>query len=226
MQTKDTGTICVKKSLPQSHSSFIGLMLQRKLVLLYRRELVDELKNLNGMCRLAQDSPNGFLQRLCHRNDIDPANFSIVHEYDVSLGGDPIWWDSFTFQRNNELSNIDFVVVCGIPLKPNAPSEHILPWFALLSSESFSAPSRRIVSGLMGINREGSSPEVQRFVGDTIFEAYADHAGNILQVKLPTAVSFDGDNGEIFEIRVNRMGAGGSTFCADVEYRRLLSPSD
>ncbi|KAK7415433.1 hypothetical protein QQX98_005884 [Neonectria punicea] len=126
-QSRDvTGTICVKKSLPRPHSDFIGLMLQRKLVLLYRRELVEEVDKLNGKKRAPEQNPDhpDYLQSICLRNGVDPSSFSIVHKYNVSM-----------------------------------------------------------------------------------------------------AVIFEGGGGEVYEVRVNRLGAGGSTFCADVQYRRLLPPS-
>ncbi|KPM39511.1 hypothetical protein AK830_g7037 [Neonectria ditissima] len=228
-QTEEvTGTICLKKSLPRSHSDFIGLMLQRKLVLLYRRELAEELDILNGRRRTPEQSLDhpDYLQSICLRNGVEPSSFSIVHQYNISAGGDPIWWDSFSLpQRDDSNTLMHFAVVCGIPLKPNAPSEHILPWFALFSNSSLSAENREIASMLVRNHRETSSAEVQRYVGDSIFENYADQGGNILQATLPISVIFEGSGREIYEVRVNRLGAGGSTFCADVQYQRFLAVS-
>lgn len=67
--------------------------------------------------------------------------------------------------------------------------------------------------------RDKVDRDTQRHVSDLIFEHYADAMGNVLQESMPTVVMLKDKTKRVHEVRVNRLGGGGtSTFSADVQY--------
>ena len=232
-----------KTTLSPARSIFIELMLQRKIFLLYRRKLVRNLLEMN--CHSPKptslSSLDASAKDILELNRITAVHCPVVaREYDLGVGGDPIWWDNLVVvvgDGENGL-RVRLTVVCGIPARPDAPSERVLPWFAIFSDRrsgggrrpSSSGSSRNgneeamdgaaLVSYLHGLPpREAVDRETQRYVSDIIFEQYADNLGNIMQERMPTVVMLRDRAKKVYEIRINRLGSNASsTFAADVQY--------
>jgi hypothetical protein len=232
----------VKTTLSPERSTFIELMLQRKIFLLYRRKLVRNLLEMN--CDppkpTSLSSLGASAKDILELNRITAVHCPVIaREYDLGVGGDPIWWDNLVVvvgDGDNGL-RVRLSVVCGIPAMPDAPSESILPWFAIFTDRrSSSSGGRRasssasnhegtmdggaLVSYLHGLPpRETVDRETQRYVSDIIFEQYADSLGNLVQERMPTVVMLRDRAKKVYEIRINRLGSNAaSTFAADVQY--------
>lgn len=128
-------------ALSLSRSIFIELMLKRRLFLLYRRKLILNLVEFNGgPPRPTAPGALGCRARdMLETNRIDASHCPVilrefhVGQNDGSGDGEPIWWDNLVLMLGDGDGSIRarVSVVCGIPVRPDAPSEGMLPWFAI-----------------------------------------------------------------------------------------------
>lgn len=219
-------SICVKKTFPRSHSDFMQLIFQRKLVLLYRSNLVRVMRRFNlsaGPPRALTSPPEDDIKNFCQFNSIMSSSIGYIQMFRVGFGGaDPLWWDTFTLSPGDGIE-YSFAVICGIPIKPDAPSEYLLPWFALFCDRDPDDSKRLLASMLLSCAREDAAPGMVRRVDDVMFQLYTDHFGNIIQQRLPTSFVVGNPKDGLLRLGVNRIGGGASLFCADVQYQRIVN---
>ena len=214
-------TIYIKKTLPPSHSTFIELMSQRRLVLAYRSNLAKSV----GKFSPRVDSPLSYdIKSLYRLNNIDESSLGFIQEFNIHFGGDePIWWDSFTLSPGDEVE-YSFAIICGIPINPDAASEQLLPWFGLFCDRDEDARTSHLATTLTGCSRADASRARTRHINETIFQLYTDNSGNVVQQRLPVSFVFGAKDraGGLQRLSVNRLGGGGSLFCADVQCEQIV----
>ena len=223
-QDEKIKTFLVKKTLSPSDATLLSLAVKRNLIVLYASRLSELFRPWNdeadslGASRVTRDE----IAAICLRNHTRLDEFDLIHQFHIGSGGHPVWWECFEMIQHAPLhlshERFGFAVVCGIPLKTEAPSEHLVPWFAVIASENDATEDEHLVQMLASNPRASCSVAWQRYVRDIIFALFADRSGTILQKNLPVEFSFQRESA-FHKISLSLFGGGGgSTFCAALSH--------
>ena len=222
----------VAATLGLSHLSFMMLLAQQRLFLLYRRRLIRNLTEFNGgppqptsLSTLGSDA-----REMLDANRIDASHCPLIlreFRLNTSSAGEPLWWDNMVVMLGDGEGsvNVRVSVVCGIPARPHGSFNRALPWFAIFcdrgTCRSETGHSNGEVEALLvkQLHSAVASRDTQRYVSDVIFENYADATGSVAQEKVPIVVMVRDKARTLHEIRVNRLGGGlEKTHSADVQF--------
>lgn len=220
---KANETICVQKTLAHMHAEFIKIALAQKILLLYRAELTPILKKMNLELPSILMDPEvaTTIRSVCDPDGIQISRYHDARQFDMTLGGDPVWWDSFVVSTI-EGEEHSFALVCGLSTQPEAAHRRLAqPWFALFSNSTSTSRTGEMVELMLYQCRRTASPELQRQVSFIIFELYADQFGIIAQEELPTSVRFRDGIGASHEIRTETIEPTAEAFCVNIQYLRL-----
>lgn len=181
----------VAPELPDTHSDFMETTSQRCFLIGYDAAIIQKRASaeqfFSSSFRSRSDD-DGKFEELLKLNNVAIPGVGSVSQYQVEGSAYPIWWETFTIEsRSGE--KLELLVICGILMAPDAPSEQLLPWCALFCENN--PRDRNFVKDLKLFPSHYCSAQQRKQVSDIMFIRYADEHGTFNLERLPQTCIID-----------------------------------